>query len=142
VKPLVIGYGNQLRGDDAVGRHAAELLKDERWGVITCHQLAPELAEDLAASSVAVFLDAHAELAPGEVSVQEAGFGEGEPVSFLHTFDAVGLLQLTRQLYGRVPKAWLVGIGGESFELSDTLSPAAQEGARTAAEAVKKLLAG
>src|SRR5580704_15594719 len=50
-RTLVIGYGNPLRSDDALGWHASRLLAQALAGqevdVITCHQLTPELAEPL-----------------------------------------------------------------------------------------------
>jgi hydrogenase maturation protease len=138
---LILGYGNTLRGDDGVGPHAASLLAAEGLHVISRHQLTPELAEDLAAVDLAVFLDAHVDLAPGEVRVESIEPVDAAPAHSIHAFDAMGLLQLTHKLYGRSPKAYLVGIGGESFELSETLSPAAEAGAREAITAVRKLLA-
>jgi hydrogenase maturation protease len=140
-KHLILGYGNTLRGDDGVGPHAAALLAAEGLNVVIRHQLTPELAEDLAAVDVAIFLDAHVDLAPGEVCVQAIEPADAPPAHIIHAFDAMGLLQLTHKLYGRSPKAYLVGIGGESFELSETLSPAAQAGAREAVNSVRQLLA-
>ena len=52
-KALIIGYGNTLRGDDAVGQAAAQALAGEAAiagaETIACHQLTPELAERIAA---------------------------------------------------------------------------------------------
>jgi Ni,Fe-hydrogenase maturation factor len=48
---LVIGYGNELRGDDAIGQWVAR--------AVAAHQLTPELAEDLAHTDYAVFVDAY-----------------------------------------------------------------------------------
>ena len=70
-KSLIIGYGNPLRGDDGIGQAAAQAFADEAAGdgidVVRCHQLMPELAEQLAAVDLAVFVDAGATGAPGGV---------------------------------------------------------------------------
>ena len=62
---LVVGYGNPLRSDDGIGWHAARLLATDprldRARVLTRHQLAPELAEDVSRASLVVLVDAAAE---------------------------------------------------------------------------------
>ena len=64
LRTLIIGYGNPLRSDDAFGWHASRLLAQVLTGqdvdVITCHQLTPELAEQLSRCRRAVFIDADA----------------------------------------------------------------------------------
>src|SRR5690242_2835552 len=58
---VVIGYGNDIRGDDAAGPLAARAVA--AWGApgvraLAAHQLTPELAEALAAAELAIFVDA------------------------------------------------------------------------------------
>ena len=69
---LVIGYGNALRADDGVGWHAAGLLADDPRlvgaTVMALHQLAPELALDLSAATLAVLVDASTATLPGTTS--------------------------------------------------------------------------
>ena len=51
VRTLVIGYGNELRGDDAVGPLVARTAESwQRPGLraLAVQQLTPELAEDIA----------------------------------------------------------------------------------------------
>ena len=71
---LVIGYGNELRGDDAVGpevaRCVAEWRRPEVVG-IAVHQLTPELAVALSEVAVVIFVDACADPAQCEVSLRE-----------------------------------------------------------------------
>ena len=71
---LVIGYGNPLRGDDGIGRHAAELLAGDPpldgAEVLTSHQLVPELAEDISRASLVVLIDASLQGEPGSLSVR------------------------------------------------------------------------
>lgn len=57
---LVIGYGNDLRGDDAAGLRAASLLA-EQYRDHHHHRRtpAPELAADIAMADRVVFLDAY-----------------------------------------------------------------------------------
>jgi hydrogenase maturation protease len=130
-KTLIIGYGNPLRGDDAVGPLVAS-----RLGGIVVHQLNPELAEPLAAASLAIFIDARQDLSPGSIEICPI---EGSRVLTHHCTPAY-LVQLARDVYGRAPHALLVGIGAESFECGASLSQSAGRGARRAAREIERRL--
>src|ERR1700744_5030774 len=62
---MVIGFGNPLRRDDAIGWRAAELiearLSNDETEVSVCHQLTPDLAAKIAGAAFVVFLDADVE---------------------------------------------------------------------------------
>jgi hydrogenase maturation protease len=128
-KVLIIGYGNLLRGDDGAGRlvaaHLAETLKEPGIQVQDCHQLVPELAEDIAQAGLVLFVDASEIDPPGQIvcrPVQPAV----QPHSGPHDLTPQGLLGWAQQLYGRQPPAFVYSVGGESFKLSDQLSPVVQ----------------
>lgn len=136
---LVIGCGNTLRGDDAAGYVIAESV--EQWGLpgiraLPVHQLAPELAEELAAASEAVFVDAAlltqsrrvGETASG-LWVSEVGVGNSLPATspMGHSMKPDELLTFTRQLYGRSPRTWVLGVPAYSFESPDTISAATRQ---------------
>ena len=58
---LVIGYGNDLRSDDAVGQKVANAIAAWKLPQVTSlcvHQLTPELASFLATAELAIFIDA------------------------------------------------------------------------------------
>lgn len=125
-KVVIIGYGNTLRGDDAVGWLAAEAVSesfdDTRVTVLMRHQLAPELGETISAFDVALFVDATRDGVPGELRCREL-----EPLltdsGLTHSASPEALLVLARELYGHAPEATLISLCGESFELNDQLSP-------------------
>lgn len=124
---LVIGYGNTLRGDDAVGQVVTRALAGEAAiegvEVIACHQLMPELAECIDAADLVVFIDAAADLQPGAIVaevVQAASLSSG----LVHHVDPRMLLFMTAKLYGRTPDAFVVRVGAGSFELGEGLSAA------------------
>ena len=122
---LIIGYGSPLRGDDGAGPLAARRLAAKGFRTIDAHQLTPELAEPVAAARSVVFLDAHADLAPGKVSVRRLDGSEELQPLLEHHASPGGLLRLAHMVYGAKPEAWLIEMGGEDFELSDRMSPAA-----------------
>ena len=59
---LVIGYGNTLRGDDAAGVRAAEMLQSRMadLDVVTVTDLSIELAAPMAHHDQVIFIDASA----------------------------------------------------------------------------------
>jgi hydrogenase maturation protease len=124
---LIVGYGNPLRSDDALGWHAGRLLAEALPGkdfeVITCYQLTPELAEPLSRCGRAVFIDADAEGKPGEIHRRAIRPQAPSSVSFTHTCTPSGLLASALQLYGHRPQAIIITVTAQSFEFGDTLSP-------------------
>jgi len=127
LRTLIIGYGNPLRSDDAIGWHASRLLAQALVGqdaeVITCHQLTPELAEPLSQCRRAVFIDADAEGKPGEIHRRPARPQASTSSAFTHTCTPSGLLSSAQQLYGRRPQAIVITVTAQSFEFGDALSP-------------------
>ena len=139
MKALVIGYGNALRGDDGVGPFIAGCLEPlPNLRVIACQQLTPELAEPISQADRVIFVDAHAEIPAGEIAVQAV---EPNESALIHQFDPGTLLDWSRKLYSRAPEAVLVGIGGESFDLGEGLSPAVQRAAQKALETIQGIIA-
>ena len=130
---LVIGYGNSLRGDDGAGPEAARRLEARGIEALAVHQLTPELAERIAAVRTVIFLDADSTLSPGEISVRRLH----EVASSLeHHASPAALVRLAHDVYGALPDAWLVAIGGSNFELGEGLSEAAERAVARATEAV------
>jgi hydrogenase maturation protease len=125
MKPLIIGLGNPLRGDDSAGQRAAEALyhciAPESADIRLCHQLTPELSEPLARASLAVFIDARDGGEPGQICVQQLDSG-GE-TRHTHFMTPGALLLMAKTLYGRAPHAWLVTISAAQFDLGAPLSP-------------------
>ncbi len=121
--PLVIGYGNTLRGDDGAGVHAAELVRKQIAGidVLTVHELQPELAETIAERETVIFIDASA----GTNILFCAQIGFGIPIDPLrsHMLTPTQLMLLCLRLYGRAPEtAYLIGIPASDFAFGESLS--------------------
>jgi len=144
-KALIIGYGNPLRGDDGLGWHAARRLADvaatHDAGVLTCHQLMPELAQQISEVQTVVFVDAASEGPPGRLDWRRVEPQAG-PVSFTHHVSLESLLGMAKELYGRSPQAFVVSIVGETFECGEDLSPAVRAALPALVKLVDDLLAG
>ena len=130
--PLVVGYGSPLRGDDAVGLHAARILARRGCRALAVHQLTPELAEPIARAGTVIFVDADARLAPGAVAMVPIDPAPRLRGAMAHHATPEGLLALARALYHAAPEAWRVGIGGQDYGLGRSLSHAARRGLRQA----------
>ena len=137
---LVIGYGSDLRGDDAAGPRVAEAVRG--WGLagveaIAVHQLVPELADPLARARRAIFADASADAIQATMTPLEAG---GTPGALGHTGDPGALLAAAEALYGARPEAWLVAVPAVSFELGAALSDVAERGVSEALALIRELV--
>jgi hydrogenase maturation protease len=141
-KLLVIGYGNELRGDDAVGPLVARAVDDWRMpGVraLALHQLTPELAEELAVAERVVFVDASVDPDADEVRMEELR-PEESSVRLGHCSDPRWLLALTLKLYGRSPPAFLLTITAVNMAHGSGLSPRTQRGMEEALRTISGLI--
>jgi hydrogenase maturation protease len=133
---LIVGFGNPLRGDDAVGLLAARELAQHGLRAIEVPQLTPELAETVATARTVIFLDAHAGLSPGGVSLEPIDRTAGADSPLEHYSGPAGLLRLARTAYGAEPEAWIVNMGGLNFDLGDHMSIAGHEAVARAVQEV------
>jgi hydrogenase maturation protease len=139
---LVIGYGSDLRGDDAAGRLAAEAVA--AWDlpgvrVLSVHQLTPDLAGPVAEAAMVVFLDAHAaaecprprirRLAP---TLRSTHLGHhGGPRAVLAWAALAG---------GRAPAAYWATVPAHTFGLGAAISPRTRGAIRDMLPAIRRLL--
>jgi hydrogenase maturation protease len=140
---LVIGYGNPLRGDDAVGQQVAQmlemrLLRDDLY-VLTTYQLTPELAQNISHAQLVIFIDARDGSTPGtvvQISIQSAD-ARG---AFTHHVSPSSLLAAARDLYNTCPQAILFSVTGESFGYGQSLSLAVQAAVPRLLAAIEKTI--
>jgi hydrogenase maturation protease len=139
---IVIGYGNELRGDDAIGRHIARAINAwQLQGVVSTdlHQLLPETADLIRSFDTVVFIDASLDSSILEVSVTPViahktdsfGTHQGSPES---------LVALCRAIYGRAPEAWWVRIPVQNVNFGRGLSDAATKNKSVALDKIQWLL--
>ena len=142
---LVIGWGNDLRGDDGAGRDVARALAANPPPGTECleaHQLVPELAPELAGRRRVIFVDACRETASAPVvsRLNPAG-AAGRAPGPGHAGGPGGLLAVA-SLFGPPPAdAWLVAVPGTDFDIGEHRSPAGRAAADAAAGAVRRLAA-
>ena len=124
-RALVIGIGNPLRRDDGLGREVAEqLARDGEKGcdMHSVHQLTPELAQEMAAASLVVMVDASREGEPGEVRLRSVPPSAQASAVGAHFTAPEELAALTALVYGQCPPVVLVTMAGTDFSLGEQLS--------------------
>ncbi len=122
---LIIGYGNPLRSDDAIGQHLVRLLERRLRGsveVFTAYQLTPELVEPVSHARLVIFIDARVGETPGTM-IQEIVEPAADAGAFTHNVSPGTLLGAAKTLYGATPKGILISIAGAVFDYGSELSP-------------------
>lgn len=125
-KLVIIGYGNPVRGDDALGWEIAQRLQAELnhpdVKIIAAHQLMPEHVEDVSSAELVIFVDAAEEGTPGEMQVSKVVLDPALPPSFTHHISPVLLLSYSRALFGNSPRGWLITVPGICFDCVEALT--------------------
>lgn len=138
---LVIGIGNPLRGDDALGWQAARQLAhglgsaaetqfvedyrcvsaDGAVEIMTCQQMTMDLVEPVHTADKVIFIDASVKGEPGALGCQRVA-PETPQNLISHQFDAPTLLAAVKALYGVCPEAVVFSVTAGSFDYTEELS--------------------
>lgn len=144
---LIIGYGNELRGDDAVGRWIANAVANWQlpWvKVLSVQQLTPELTDEIAQVSYVIFVDACGKRCVPEPQIDPLVVSKHTSdlyaSSLNHTCDPLAIMTLTYRLYGCRPQAWLLQIPTEHCDLGRDFSDTAYCGADRALRTIENFL--
>lgn len=118
VPVLLIGVGNECRGDDAAGRLVVERVAAWELPGVRClsvRQLVPELATHLAAARSAVIVDADLDAPPSSFRAVPLEAAASDRRAS-HSFPPGELLRLAELLGQRPPVVWLVGLACSRFD--------------------------
>lgn len=144
VELLVIPIGNPWRGDDGAARAVGELLASQPGITVRpVLQLSPELAPELAAETLVVFVDAdrrarHSRLEPLD---EVPGALRGSPSTVGHEVSIEEVVTLARRLFDFSGAVWVCRVPAHRFRLQVGLSAATAREIEPAATAVRGLLA-
>lgn len=119
---LVIGYGNELRSDDAAGS-AVAIAAGRLPGVdtIAVHQLTPELAVEIGRFNRVVFVDADA--GATKVRLERIELPAPREQAMTHHTDPAGLLELSASIGTAPREALLLAIPASDFTFGESFSP-------------------
>lgn len=143
---LIIGYGNELRGDNAVGPRVAKIVAD--WHLpslksIAAHHLTPELVNDIALTDYVIFVDAcSGNSCARTVQLSPIVVDNHSPqiLPVKDTYTPLALLNLTRQRYNRKPQAWSLQVPIERVDFGAALSSTTQRGCDQAVRTIEQFL--
>ena len=146
-KKIVIGIGNPLRGDDALGYVVVNAF-NEKYGEgeladVDCfhmQQLGLELLPYFEDCEVLIFVDASVKVDVGALQMEliEPGSMVDNPVS--HFFDPETLLSSTYALYQAHPKTYLLSVGASDFEIREGLSEKIEASVPKVLEKIESIL--
>jgi hydrogenase maturation protease len=125
---LVIGFGNELRGDDGLGPVAAQHLQlifsDGGVDFLIEHQLYPEMAEIISHFEHVIFIDADIGENPGQIShsVLSPQLPSNNSSALSHDVNPAQLMLMSQQLYAGQATAEVYSVSAASFEFSEGLS--------------------
>lgn len=128
-KILLIGIGNDSRGDDGLGWKFVELVEAMGLDFIDHeyrYQLQVEDAALISEYDVVYFVDATYENLNAGFELRTCIAVDEEQVS-THAQSPGAILKLANNLYNKFPEAWILAIAGESWELQTSLSDAAEK---------------
>lgn len=134
-KVLVIGFGNPGRRDDGLGPALVRELEALALPGVTLdadYQLTVEDGAAAAEADAVVFVDAACD---GPAPFRFIPLEPGDALSFsTHSVRPAGVLAIARDLFGKTPAAYVLGIRGYEFnEFGEGLSTTAQENLAAAA---------
>jgi hydrogenase maturation protease len=140
---VVVGVGNGLRGDDAVGLAVADHIRAQvpaGVSIRVCEEEPTRLLDALGEADVAYVVDAVSTGAPAgtvhRFDASDAPIPSRELRSSTHALGIGETLELARAL-GRLPRRTLVfGIEGADFSAGERLTAAASRGVERAAAIV------
>lgn len=140
---VIFAYGNPSRGDDALGPTLLHLLEDsysqDNIEFIEDFQLQVEHALDLENCDMALFIDASVSCPlPFHFTRLQA---QPDSSYTTHAMHPAAVLYVYQQTYSQVPPpTFLLSVRGESFELGESLSSAAQSYLTEAFNFLKQLI--
>ena len=144
INALVIGIGNEYRGDDAVGLIVARRLRSQVPEGVRVFEESGEgaaLMEAWRGADFVILIDAvHSGGKPGAIHRIDAR-AEEIPGNFFHysthAFSVAEAVELARALGELPPRLVLYGIEGKRFESGAALSPEVEAAAGETADRVK-----
>jgi len=126
----IVGIGNRLRGDDAVGLLVVKILTERSHAGTSIFELDGDqlrLLELMAKTETMVIVDAVLSSAMAGTILRIDTSADPVPRDFrfftTHSFDSFQTIELARAM-GRLPKKIIIyGIVGKDFSYTETLSP-------------------
>ena len=140
-KILIVGIGNEYRGDDGVGLQIASQIRAKHLDHVTVLETSGEgtaLMDAWEGYECVILVDAISQEAAAGTRVKIDAGKKIVPAKYFrfstHAFGVAEAIALARTLHSLPPRLLLYGIVGASFSTGSALSRAVQESARDTVE--------
>lgn len=143
-RALIIGFGSEIRGDDAFGPHIAYELEDRVHPSVvveTCQGLTPDIALTISEVDLVIFIDCAVGPVPGQIKHQQIQPSDDKSLSMVHFLSPESLLTWCGSLYHKLPEAHLFTVTGKCYEIADSLTDPVQQAVPKVIDAVLDLMA-
>ncbi len=114
---IIVGYGNDLRGEDGFGVEVAKKLErsiPQNTKIISCFQLTPELSLELLDAEEIIFVDAAYSVSFHYALACSLEDEKGSNLS--HHMGFRTILAILEDLYGKTPRYEVFSLLTDSFE--------------------------
>ena len=146
-KGLIIGIGNVIRGDDALGPRIIETLNEvglikPNLTTIAVPQLDITMVDMIVCFDYVIFIDAGITDTDNEINVMKLNFEDQCSVSShtTHSITIRSLVELARSLNGKIPDCYLVIVKAYDFKISEILSTKADINRIQAIDRIKEII--
>ena len=145
---VVVGYGDPFHGDDGVRFHVATVLEGSMHQpsvrTYAVHELTADLVDPVGLAKLVIFIDASVIDPPGAVRAFELKPASGVDVlrhRLAQAAAAQRLLAMARLVHANRPRAYVIRVGGKSFQRGDGLSPQVRDALPEVVDRVQDLVA-
>lgn len=119
---VIIGYGNPLRADDAIGVLIIEELSQllppgDSIKLVARHQLDVVDAEIISDCQAVIFVDAHVDRRLEDIHIKTIVPPYEGIASTTHISSPEEMLKLTQSIYATAPPAYICAVRGYDFSL-------------------------
>ena len=143
-RALIVGFGSEIRGDDAFGPQVAYELQDRvhpEVVVETCQGLTPDIALTISEVDIVIFVDCAVGPEPGKINHQLITPSDDKSLSMVHFLSPESLLTWCGSLYGKLPEAHVFTVTGKCYDISNSLTEPVLNAFPQVVEQVLSLLA-
>ncbi|KAA0003451.1 MAG: hydrogenase maturation protease [Thermoplasmata archaeon] len=134
MRSIIVGVGNPLLGDDAVGLEVARMLKEKGYDAKEAIAGGIELAEMIAGYDFAIIIDAFHGIGIKEIDIEEYNESvANHDISFPSAYKILAR-------YTKMPEVKIIGIGVKKIEVGEQLSSQVEMAIPAVIEIVEKLM--
>ncbi len=141
-KTIIFGIGNSSRQDDGLGWAFLDEIEKKNTFKGELHyryQLNIEDAETVSNAEQVIFVDAFAGKQEKNCVFEECTLN-GEITFTTHALNPEAIMALCKDVYKKQPKAWVLKIKGNHWELGKSLTPNAKQNLTEALNLITKMI--